>query len=1178
MSRLDHVKIVAAVQRCVSSSELRLPFAQHRSRVLRYGSRIVLSAILVLCFSSTSLIVRTSGESASWLRNSISAVSRFVQVRLHPTEVSVVPTYVRPTLLTGAPTNLIPTSAATTQIGLSWTAASGTIDHYEVERSLTATGSFSFLNNSFTTTFNDTGLTSGCIYRYRVRAVDGGGVPSAYSNIVFAMAVSFTDDPMAIGVTTIKVQHLTELRQDVNSLRQYAGLSSATWTDPILTGMTIKAIHFQELRDRLGEALTALNIVSSAYTDATLTGGTTIVKAIHLDELRQRVSRGVSSIAGGGPSFGDVANSRLDPANQTGGGGENPLSRNFNWNLPVVGLSGRAGLDLSLNLAYNSLVWTKSGSYISFDDDNGFPSPGFRLGFPVIQPLYYNPEAGRYAYLLISSDGSRMELRQVTTNSSLFESADSSHLLLDTTNLSSGDPSMLLRTTDGRQLTYKPKSGAYQCTEIKDTNGNYITINYNTSGRISDIHDTLNRVITFNYDSNGSLTSITQIWNQGLANQITHSWATFDYVNTTIQTNFSGLTVFGPANNSTIKTLSKVTLADGSHIDFTYSSWGQVLKLSSFAADNHLLNYRSYNLPQTAANPYTDCPRFTERHDFGENWNQNSSGVEQEAITTYAAPVADSWTMPDNSAQTGMRAQVTVPDLTSTKIYFIGTAGTASGWQRGLSALVNTYDSSGVLQRQAMTTWTQDDTTVSFPLNPRVLETNIYDPTGNRARVQMTYQQVTFANGTSCQLPRNTYEYAADASTILRSAQTDYNTSTAYTDRRIIGLVSERRVYEGDVNNAGTLAAKVGYFYDNDNGASSIQGTDAPVQHDNTNYSASFVTGRANLSSVRRYDVTNTAQFTTITSKYNTAGAVVLMADALNHTTQLSYTDSFSDGITRTTLAYPTTLTDADNYTSITSYNFDFGAVTYRRTPQPNTAQNLPGPEQTIAFDTLGRLQQVTNLINSAYTRYVYSTAGTRVDTYATIQDGLGEAHSFQITDGAGRVIGTATDHPGSVGGYSGQRFIYDVMGRTFKTSNATETSASGTPSQWTTAGDDASAGWIYTQQTYDWKGRPLVATNQDGTTKTASYAGCGCAGGEVITLTDEGTVQGGVTKTRQQRIYSDVLGRTTKTEVLDWDGTGPGGVGRRIYSATVNTYNARDQITLVRQYAGAEGSGTSVI
>jgi YD repeat-containing protein len=860
-------------------------------------------------------------------------------------------------------------------------------------------------------------------------------------------------------------------------------------------------------------------------------------------------------------------NARLDPLNQTGGSGENPLSQNFNWTLPLVGLPGRAGMDLNLSLSYNSLVWTKSGSnYISFDDDHGFPGPGFRLGFPVIQPLYFNAEVGKYAFILIGSDGSRTELRRVGT-SALYEAADSSHLLLDAN-------TMVLRATDGTQLKYELKGSEYQCAEIKDRNGNYITINYMPSGRIATIVDTLERIIEFNYDANGWLTSIEQTWNQG-PSSTQHIWASFEYTETTIQTDFTNLTVSGPSNGSKIKTLSRVSFPVGSHYDFSYTSWGQVWKVSSFAADNHLLNYRSYNLPGSplqTTGPQTDCPRFTERRDWAENWNENTSGVEQEAVTTYATPVADTWTMPDNTPpKTGLRAQVTAPDLTSNKIYFVDPAGTTSDWQRGLPALVNTYDSSGALQRQVMTTWTQDNTSVSYPLNPRVIETKTYDPAGNRARVQITYQQVTFTNGTSCQLPRDIYEYAANATTILRSTRTDYHTSTAYTDRRIIGLVSEKRLYEGDVNNATSVRlSKVGFFYDNENASSSIQADDAPVQHDNDNYSASFVTGRANLSSVRRYNVTNTAQFTTTRSKYNTAGAVVSTKDALDHEVKFSYADSFSDEVSRNTLAYPTKLTDPDGYYSTSKYNYDFGALTYKRTPPPNfngaPIDQPGGPEQTFAYDAIGRLQQVTNEVNEAYTRYVYPTSQTRYDTYTTIQDGLGEAHSFKFTDGAGRVIATAADH--NLSTFSGQKMVYDKMGRVIKTSNPTETTASGAPSQWNTAGDDDGAGWIYTEQTYDWKGRPLVTTNQDGTTKTASYSGCGCAGGEVVTLTDEGTIDGGVAKRRQQKIYSDVLGRTVKTEILNWQ-------GGSVYSATVNTYNARDQVTQIRQYAGAEGSGT---
>ncbi len=131
------------------------------------------------------------------------------------------------------------------------------------------------------------------------------------------------------------------------------------------------------------------------------------------------------------------------------------------------------------------------------------------------------------------------------------------------------------------------------------------------------------------------------------------------------------------------------------------------------------------------------------------------------------------------------------------------------------------------------------------------------------------------------------------------------------------------------------------------------------------------------------------------------------------------------------------------------------------------------------------------------------------------------------------------------------------------KSSNPTETSASstsGNPYDWPATGDDAVAGWIYTQQIYDWKGRPLVTTNADNTTKSASYGGCGCAGGEVVTLIDE--------VGRQQKVYGDVLGRVAKTEILQTVNN-----ITSVYSTTANTYNARDQVMLVRQYQGADTS-----
>src|SRR6185503_21244708 len=205
----------------------------------------------------------------------------------------------------------------------------------------------------------------------------------------------------------------------------------------------------------------------------------------------------------------------------------------------------------------------------------------------------------------------------------------------------------------------------------------------------------------------------------------------------------------------------------------------------------------------------------------------------EDAVTSFVAPVSDSWTMPDNSAASGKRVEITSPDGTTDKIYFIGTIGDSSAWRRGLPALVVTY-SGGAWQRKVMTTWTQDNTSVFYPLNPRVTETNIYDPSGNRARTRIAYQHHDLPNGTSCDLPKDIFEYAAGATTVLRSTRTTYNMSSDYTNAHILGLVSVKSLYEGEVDNGGTLVSKLGFFYDEDD---SIEETGELVQHDDIFYS-----------------------------------------------------------------------------------------------------------------------------------------------------------------------------------------------------------------------------------------------------------------------------------------------------------------------------------------------------
>jgi RHS repeat-associated protein len=792
----------------------------------------------------------------------------------------------------------------------------------------------------------------------------------------------------------------------------------------------------------------------------------------------------------GDPNF---SGPRGRPTNETGQPGVDLGSQNVNWSVPMVSLPGRAGLDLNLTLTYNSLVWTKDGSFIKFNADMGNPAPGFRLGLPILQQRFFNAATGIYAYMMVTSSGSRVELRQVGS-SNIYESQDSTYVQLDVS-----DPNaLLLRTKDGTRYTFVPVTinSEYRCTEIKDRNGNYISASYNTtSGHVDWIKDTLNRTLNFIYDGNGNLQAIRQTW----AGNVSHDWATFSYGQVWVAPGFGGnLQINGPNNNS-VTVLTRVDLHDGSFVTFNYNdAFAQVKRINNYAADGHLLNYTSYNMNSSAGQ--TDCPKFSEQRDWAEYWNGGN-----EAVTSYSTSGDGSWT------------QVTTPDGTTYKEFFH-----TSGWQSGLTHTTEVWVG-GVKKKWTTTSYTQDDESLTYQKNPRVTETNVYDEAGNRRRVTISYY-----SSTSFNLPSDVYEYAADGSTLLRRTHTDYTLDSVYTDRRIIGLIFGQYVYDG----AGTLKTKETFRYDwTDPWIVSQTGA---VQHDDVNYGIGFVVGRGNLVLAERWDVNypeDTSRVLSTKYGYNTTGSLIFTGDGLWHRTDFSYADAFSDGVNHTTYAYATTITNPDSFSATLQYNYDFGSVTREQDPK--------GTVRTITYDGAARLDRVTNQTNGAYTRYAYAPDGS-VATYTTIENGAGEAFQIRHLDGAGQVRAVAADHPGSSGLYAGVFTNYDVMGRVSQQSNPTEISA-----MWVPSGDDV-GGWSSTLQTYDWKGRPLLTTNPDGSTRESSYGGCGCAGGEQTTTRDE--------RGRRRRFTKDVFGRLSKVEELNWD--------QSVYATTNYTYNVRDQIT----------------
>lgn len=684
-----------------------------------------------------------------------------------------------------------------------------------------------------------------------------------------------------------------------------------------------------------------------------------------------------------------------------------------------------------------------------------------------------------------------------------------------------------VRTSDGTQFTFThvTVNNEYRCTQIKDRNGNYISATYNmTNGHLETVTDTLGRVITFDYNGDNNLVTIRQTWAG-----VTHNWATFEYGQVLVAPAFGGgLLVNGP-NGTYVTVLTRVNLDDGSSYRFDYNaSFGQVKQINHYAADDHLLAYTKYNVDSSSGQ--TDCPRFTERRDWAQYWNGDTEGTptaNEEGVTSYAVAGDDSW------------AKVTLPDLTIYKEFFA-----TSGWQKGMiissKNYLNATDEAANLPRKwTDITWTQDDVGLTYPKNARVAETNIYDAEGNRKRVAINYGAYA-----SYSLPYEVTEYAADATTILRKSITDYNLSSAYVDRRIIGLVSTSQVVDG----SGTCFSKTTFEYDW-GGEYMVASNPDGTQHDNTNYSAGFVSGRANLSAVKKWDVTdlnNAAKaIAQVRTAYNSLGSVYFMRDALDHQVTLGYVDSFSDGLNnRNTFAYPTTLTDAEGFQTLVKYNFDFGAVTWRQTPLPNAGQTAP--TSSFTYDSVGRIQRVTNDLNSGFTEFVYPTSMTAVNQFTTIDPGSIanpslRAFATTLFDGAGRTRFQASELPPTAQRYSGQYFVYNNMGRVIKKSNPTEINDS-----WVPSGPDDSA-WYETQQAYDWKGRPTVSTNTDGTQTITSYGGCGCAGGEVTTVQDE--------HGRKRRFTKDPLGRLATVEEMNWNGT-------TVYATTNYSYNVRDQLT----------------
>ena len=524
-------------------------------------------------------------------------------------------------------------------------------------------------------------------------------------------------------------------------------------------------------------------------------------------------------------SADDPENRVGDPPGGSPDGGAG--SGNFRFAAPVLSLPGR-GINISLGLAYNSRVWNKAGTQLSYDNDRGWPSPGFNLGFGKMLGMgVYN------GAMLVDADGTRHSYTGAITFYSW-----GAHAVLHTTDGSfidyeywSGAGGSLTqgqaKLPNGTTITFGASSGHLYPTSIEDANGNYITITYvnNVGPRIQVINDTLNRTINFHYDSNNLLTAVTAPgYNGGSARTVVRMH--YQQLNLAQYSNYGfSSSVSAVANNPypwVIDSIYYPATSTGYWLHDFYSSYGMLAKVKeernmSFSGsgltdmglvyEGSVTRSEEYSYPVTPDYGLTDAPTYGT---MTEKWTPDGGTTLSEAVTQYDVHENDS----------PRTTTITLSNGTKTKQYAFNNPGQYNDGLVFQDVTFVTTESNPLQSSHSY--WAQG--AYDSPRPTRIEKTD--------ERGQMTAAEFSYGSVYNQVTEVRDYDYGG--STLLRSTHSTYQNNTNYTGtcysygcvgRHIFNLPLTIELYAGD--NV-TRVARTEYQYD----GQTLSATPNVVQHD----------------------------------------------------------------------------------------------------------------------------------------------------------------------------------------------------------------------------------------------------------------------------------------------------------------------------------------------------------
>ncbi|HEX8735901.1 MAG TPA: hypothetical protein VF721_11285, partial [Pyrinomonadaceae bacterium] len=514
-------------------------------------------------------------------------------------------------------------------------------------------------------------------------------------------------------------------------------------------------------------------------------------------------------------NYGDLDSPGNTVGNPPGGpGDEGAGNGNFQLISQILDWQTR-GSDISLKLAYNSRLWAKSGSNITYDIDKGFPAPGWNLGFgKMVLPggnagaMIIEPDGTRHSYTgTVTTYGTSQWFNGYTTDGSFIDYSYSGY-----NGYTTGYASLPNGTRIGYGAGY---DWTIYPTDITDANGNTTTITYvnNQGPRISTITDPMGRVVQFHYDYNNLLTAVTA---PGLGGGAARTLVRLKYRQIGLSYQFYGLTAH--VRNSYPFMLESIYFpATGSGYWFgdgdSYSSYGMLAKVveqrgMGFAAGSlndqgtvyqgAMTKQQTYNYPLSPVYGLTDAPTYTTLTD---TWTKD--GVNNEtAVTNYLV----------QTNQSPRKITITAPNGLKSVQY---SYNAPNQWNDGLIYLdeVRNANAGDALLQSSTVTWGQG---------------NYYSPRPTSISSTNEFQQTTrkdFTYGANYNQVTSERDYDYDGVTLLRDVRTQYSSDANYGYNHIFSLPTVIETYKGD----GTRVARTEVSYDED--AENLADTPGVINH-----------------------------------------------------------------------------------------------------------------------------------------------------------------------------------------------------------------------------------------------------------------------------------------------------------------------------------------------------------